>query len=200
MAFVYKQLEITDSDMVDPEDFNTNMRELANEYNGMLDRDNFKENEFGIDEIQKLAFTRVLSKTRRVARYAYGESTSFSDDILSIEYESPHDGMLICEWSGDVEFFAPPTKNNTAPTKAQILTIRLSVNGSEIGKVLRVSGARYRVPLYMVGAIPISPGRVVVNISAMTGSMEHASNKVTSIPTSYVQFHEQHLVAIHRRR
>ena len=60
MAFVYTQLEINDSDMVDPEDFNTNMRELANEYNGMLDRDNFKESEFGEEHIQRLAFTRVL--------------------------------------------------------------------------------------------------------------------------------------------
>lgn len=61
MAFVYKQLTAADSDMVDPEDFNTNMRELAGEFNGMMDRDNFKEDQFGETEVARYSFTRVYS-------------------------------------------------------------------------------------------------------------------------------------------
>ena len=173
MAFVYNQNDIQNSDMVDPEDFNSNMRELAGEFNGKLDRDNFKENVFGPDQIASTAFNRVYSQVALNKWTLDAESTTFQNGLSYVEFESGYEGMLICEWSGSVYFKNPPSKDNTDPDNAQILTIHMMVNGSVVGRVFRVSGGRYRVPLYMVGAIPVSPGRIKVEVSAMTAEMEH---------------------------
>jgi hypothetical protein len=200
MAFVYKQLTAADSDMVDPEDFNTNMRELAGEFNGMLDRDNFKEDQFGETEVARYSFTRVYSHDTADGYTLDADTTSFQNGISYKEFEATFDGILICEWSGYVEFTNPKSPHNTAATTAQVLTIQMKVNGNIVGQVFRVSGGRYRVPLYMVGAIPVSPGRVIVEVSAMTGEMEHDKSKIRARPDADVLFYDRNLVVTHRRR
>ena len=198
MAHIHKQLTLQDNDIISPEDFNSDMRELAGEYNGMLDRDNFSEQSLRTADLAPESFTKIYT-FNNLNMSVSNETTSFQNGLMSFIFEAESDGVLICEFSGGVHFENPPSVSNQISDTCQILTLQMTVNGAVIGEILRTSGGSSKYCVYMVGAIPISPGRVIVSIRGMTADTEHSSSK-NVLASSVVKIPQNELVMIHRKR
>jgi hypothetical protein len=198
MAHIHKQIELQNGDIVDPEDFNLDMRELAGEYNGMLDRDNFQEHTFNFRDIQLNTFNRIYTHSHKDFKIT-NDTTSFQNGIMGFVFDAETDGTLICEWSGELIFPLPPSSSNLASPTAQFASLQMTVNGSVVAEINRVSGGSFRTAVYMVGAVPISPGRVTVLINGRTGVRGHQTAQVV-LAESHVESPKNELVLIHRKR
>jgi len=198
MAHIHKQLTIQNNDIIDPEDFNADMRELTGEFNGMLDRDNVKEQSIVTSDVEPNGFTRVYSFTFNDFKVE-NKTTSYQTALMSYSFESNHDGLLICEFSGEVHFENPPSASNSISATAQFLSLQMTINGLVVGEVFKTSAGSFRHPVYMVGAFPISPGRVTVAINGRTADSGHTDQKL-NVASSNVNIPSNELVMIHRKR
>ena len=75
----------------------------------------------------------------------------------------------------------------------------MTVNGNIVAEINKATGGTYKHPIYMVGAIPISPGRIAVSINGRTADIGHATRKI-NIASSEVLVPYNELVLIHRIR
>ena len=203
MAHIHKQLELQNGDIIDAEDFNADIRELAGEFNGMLDRDNFKDFTFNFRDIAPNTFTKIYSHQKLKAQNdelkIENKTTSMQTGLMVFTFETNHDGMLICEWSGSIHFKNPPSASNSGSTTCQYATLQMTVNGNIVAEINKTTGGSFKHPVYMVGAIPISPGRIVVSINGRTADIGHTTRKI-NIASSEVLVPYNEVVLIHRKR
>ena len=90
--------------------------------------------------------------------------------INRIEFNSQYDGVVICEWSGNWEFGA--VENNITSVNANIISIRIIVNGIEVCEIYRSSDWAIEDCGYGCGAIPFPAGIVRIEAEAKIQNMQ----------------------------
>ena len=221
MAYKHRQVKPQTGDIIAPEDFNANNREYVEEFNGMLDRDNFDENIFTTKEIKQNAFNKFYSyrarlpfrsdTTRRFVLEGIKtmwETQDLNDTYLSkVEFEAKTDGVLICEWHGNWEFTESPTSDEGPYTeKPQVVSFRMLANGNEIAKSFRNIDAPEKNSAAMFGCYQVPAGSVKVVVQARTyridGSkiVEARDNVTSSAKPRGCTINERELIVNFRKR
>jgi len=163
MAFRYRQNTPQTGDIVDPEDWNENVREMISEFNGHLDRDNIAEQAITTTMCNANIFHTVRSDF--TDRQVLSRKTQDYVVINRIEFNSQYDGVVICEWSGNWEF--SDVKNAiTGSTDANIISIRIIVNGIEACEIFRSPDWATKDCGYVSGALSYPAGIVRIEAEA----------------------------------
>ena len=165
MAFRYRQITPQTGDFINPNDWNVNVREFTNEFNGHLDRDNLPEKGIGTASIKANAFHEVFSSSE-ISEFTLEDDESRFTQLQIIEFETHQQGILMCEWSGHWEF-EKPQEDLTDPI-LQRLDFRIRVNGFGVCNLMGELNYKAKSNGYMVGAIPIESGMVRVEVEVKT--------------------------------
>jgi len=183
MAYRHRQIRPETGDIISPEDLNANNREYVEEFNGMLDRDNFDENIFTTKEIKRNAFNKFYSfradmpfKQDTSSFFILnGTNTSWhyqdTNDVYvsMVEFEAHTDGVLICEWHANWELENAKTKDQgLAADDPQVVSFRMLANGTVIAKSFRNIDAPSFNGTAMYGCFQCPAGPVKVLIQART--------------------------------
>ena len=221
MAYKYRQIKPQTGDIVSPEDFNVNNREYVEEFNGMLDRDNFDKSIFTTKEIKQNAFNKFYSyramlpfKSDSNKQFVLDgirtiwETQDASDTYVSkVEFEAKTDGVLICEWHGNWEFEVSPTSDDGPyAQKPQVISFRMLANGSEIAKSFRNIDAPEKNSGAMFGCYQAPAGNITVIVQARTyridGSKitEAMDNATSTVNNRGCFINERELIVNFRKR
>ena len=221
MAYKHRQVKPRTGDIISPEDFNANNREYVEEFNGMLDRDNFDESIFTNKEIKQNAFNKFYSyrgmlpfksDTTKlfvlVGIKTLWETQDINDTYIGkVEFEAKTDGVLICEWHGNWEFEESPTSDlGPYAEKPQVISFRMLANGNEIARSFRNVDAPEKNSVAMFGCYQAPAGNVKVIIQARTyridgSKMVEASDNVTlGAKTRGCTISERELIVNFRKR
>lgn len=206
MAWKNRQRRVNDSDMIDSEDWNENMREFANEFNGFLDRDNVGEQEIDSSHVGDYAFNRIFDRSTPAEFTLTGSSGRFEGSLVSKQVNLNYNGMLICELSGCFQFSNPLSHQDFYPSLGyQMVTVRLLVDGEEVGRAHSISEFSQRHCFYICGALPVEAGFHKITTEARTVVAENRHGGRQTI-ASYdgnlrsVSFGLRELVLTYRRR
>jgi|TARA_R100000081_G_C4819821_1_gene178563 hypothetical protein len=165
MAFRYRQITPQTGDFINPDDWNVNVREFTNEFNGHLDRDNLPEKCITTTSIKAEAFHKVLSKRGHGFTLEYDQSRYTEVQVL--EFETQHQGILMCDWSGNWDF-GIALEELEVEQFVQDFDVRITVNGTEISRIVQENNLKKSSNGYMVGAFPVEAGFVTVQVEART--------------------------------
>ena len=166
MAFRYRQITPQTGDFINPDDWNVNVREFTNEFNGHLDRDNLPELGISSASIKPKAFHEVFSDSQTTDFTVEEDQTRFID-LQVIEFEIKQQGLLVCEWSGTWEFILPELDLH-AVAGVQKVDYKISVNGFDICTLFHNNNLQTKSNGYMVGALPIEAGFVRIAVEVRT--------------------------------
>ena len=97
MAFRYRQRYFATDDALNIDDWNHNMKELAEEFNGYLDRDNFPNGSFGQAQIVDNAFNKVHYTTDASLTIDM-TTTSWQSGSISDDIDCKFDCLLLIEF------------------------------------------------------------------------------------------------------
>lgn len=165
MAFRYRQITPQTLDLINPDDWNVNVREYTNEFNGHLDRDNLPEKGITTASIKAEAFHIVKSDFSITNEIITPTQTRFQEFQI-IEFETQHQGIVTCEWSGSWVY--ENTTQTLTATTVQKTDYRILVNGTEVSRIPRDNNLKKRSTGYMVGSLPVEAGMVKVTVEALT--------------------------------
>ena len=165
MAFRYRQITPQSGDLINPDDWNVNVREFTNEFNGHLDRDNLPEKGITTASIKPEAF-HIVQNNLATTNYTILKTQTRFKEIQIIEFETQHQGLVVCEWSGSWEYETIKTSLHTG--EEQELDYRILVNGTEVTRIRRDNNLKRNSSGYMVGATPVEAGYVRVTVEAKT--------------------------------
>lgn len=207
MTMRYRQTYPRVDESLDVRDWNNNMREIASEFNGYLDRDNVPQNvidlsmtEFGaFNKVHADAYDAAINNVSLDPDTTAWQSDDGTDNIGQLTLLVPCDSLLICEFSGYVE---------TSGTLAdEFVRFRISVDG-ETAAVNGFSVMHFltKQPLSIAGAVPVLAGTRVVKVEAQLGKIDTAiarnclqmQTRAGTAITATVKARE--LVVIERRR
>ena len=186
MAFRYRQITPQAGDIINPDDWNVNVREYTNEFNGHLDRDNLPEKAITTSSIKADAFHQVESKLDMTAKTIQGTQTRFKE-IQVIEFESQYQGIVMCEWSGNWLYELIVT--TLTSSEVQDTDFRILVNGTEITRIRRDNNLKKSSSGYTVGALPVEAGMIRVSVEVKTNG--RTTNSVTYPTESGTYFVEK---------
>jgi hypothetical protein len=195
-------------DVLDPSQWVEDNNELASEFNGYLDRDNFARNDIAQTEITANAFTEVEAFSVTVAPYSPDKTTvswqgglsSDADGIFGEDIECDVDCLLVCElcftweWDKDLTEYSmtgegPESSTNIFVSKSTVDTaqFRITVDGVEVARSGLFEDMHHRYGTYLVGSkvIPAGVHRVAVECALMRrrweGLRQGGSNTYTII-------------------
>ena len=210
MAWKHRKRRANDSDIIDPDDWNEDARNFADEMNGFLDRDNISERELGHSHVADGSFNSVVNKRKFGENNWFtlsGESTRYEGSLASYTLNATDNGMLICEFSGELGFTNPATRNyiKGIANYKQMVDIRLLVDGESICLAPSISEFSYHQPFYLCGAIPIEAGFHHITVEARTAMAldEHGGTQMVASFNSNsrcVTFGNRELLITFRRR
>ena len=202
MAFKYRQITPQRLDLINPDDWNVNVREYTNEFNGHLDRDNLPEKGITTDSIKSEAFHIVKSDLSTTIEYVE-KTQSYFKEIQIIEFETQHQGIVMCEWSSYWTYeYSEGDLGNTSPQRA---FFRIVVNGTEISQIQKDSNLKKSSVGYMAGALPVEAGIVKGAVEVMTDNVTTFNTAqgfpydVTSHATGLVAVFDRSLVVVLRK-
>ena len=170
MAFRYRQITPQTGDFINPDDWNVNVREFTNEFNGHLDRDNLPEKGITTASIKAAAFHQVHSVASG-ADFVLEKDQSRFIELQILEFETQHQGIVMCDWSGYWEF-EEIQRDLQNSDLIQRLDIRMLVNGSEVSRIRTETNLKRTSSGYMVGALPVEAGMVKVTVEVKTTNEE----------------------------
>jgi hypothetical protein len=106
MTWRYRQLYPENADILDPDDWNQNHKELAEEHNGYYDRDNLPAFQIGTSRTVDGAFTKIhmdahsdeFTVSGDTIEWQSNEAMGGVDIIGVLEFSAPEDCTLICEF------------------------------------------------------------------------------------------------------
>jgi hypothetical protein len=162
MAFRYRQITPQTGDFINPDDWNVNVREFTNEFNGHLDRDNLPEKGITTASIKAAAFHQVHSVASG-ADFVLEKDQSRFIELQILEFETQHQGIVMCDWSGYWEFEEIQLDLQSG-IDVQTLDIRLMINGNEVSRIRTETNLKRTSSGYMVGALPVEAGMVKVTV------------------------------------
>jgi hypothetical protein len=202
MAFRYRQLYPGTGDVLDTRDWNLNHKELAEEFNGYLDRDNLPEAVITTPMVVENTFVKVHgdSEDDDVGTWVSldvgtigWQTEDGTNEIGSAEFFSPSDCLLICDFSATFH-----TVNNW---REDFIRFRITVDGDVVGLNGPQSMSHVSMSMYVNGAVPVLAGFHIVKAEAQIGAIDGLSQgyrKVDVVTNAYVGARE--LVVIERRR
>tara|TARA_S200002703_G_scaffold154445_1_gene157230 strand:- start:2650 stop:3252 length:603 start_codon:yes stop_codon:yes gene_type:complete len=196
MAFKYRQITPQSGDLINPDDWNVNVREYTNEFNGHLDRDNLPEKGITSASIKANSFHQVHSDASGEFVILEKDQSRFKQ-IQIIEFETQHQGIVTCEWSG-YWIFETIQANLQSTSNIQKLDYRMLVNGTEVSRISTETNLRKMGSGYMVGALPVEAGIVRVTIEAKTTKATFVVNldNVEYPAEGFVQIENRELIAV----
>lgn len=174
MAWKYLKQDLQAGDVLDPGDWNNNVREFVEEINGAFDRDNLPPNSIVVgEEVSSETFNEVV-----VVHTTFGghtldkDSQSFQRIQASNKSVSTSEEMLICEASIQIDTADPGSKASSTNDidngyihvdQKTILDwcqydLIMTLNGLEIAYAGPFTAFQRRQPIYMCGASPVEAG------------------------------------------
>ena len=199
MAFKFREHIFEDNDFVDPLEINRNFNELAGEFNGKLDRDNFPEAVFTTDYVASETFNKFYT-SKALTDYSLTDySLSWQSGFSDVSFDATHDGIVVCYWSGWWDWSSTVLYDYepSAGAKTPFIRYRMKVNGILIAGEAFSSAARGAATVQLVGSFPVTPGVVRVSVESRNGKID-TTGKVTvgSPPT----LKHRELIVHYRRR
>lgn len=185
-AWRYKQEWFEDGDVTRPEDWLDNVSEIANEFNGYLDSDNFRELSLGMEYVKQKAFNSFLTYSEfRPWDFDYGfpgwtaRSGSESDDLATVKGEVANDALYIidfgCRWhwarlAVSESYLKKGKKWNQFGDRIHrnwhhvhtCVRFRLVANNTVVAESGWSSNTMVNSSLHLTAAIPLPAGSVVV--------------------------------------
>ena len=185
MAWKIRQARANSGDLVDPEDWNENVREFGNEYNGFLDRDNVGVQQINKSHLNKFAMNRVYSNQMNDTFELTGSSTKYYGSLASHNITISTNGYI-------------------DRLGLQAVNVRIKINNNEIARCHSIiESSKYRT-IYCCGALPVEAGQYLIETEARTylqgqsyGDQIVKASDGTSRP---VFFHRRELLITNRRR
>lgn len=216
MAWKIRQARANSGDLVDPEDWNENVREFGNEYNGFLDRDNVGVQQINKSHLNKFAMNRVYSNQMNDTFELTGSSTKYYGSLASHNITISTNGVFIVEFTAqlgfanslmdhaDLDFNTYVTNGYIDRLGLQAVNVRIKINNNEIARCHSIiESSKYRT-IYCCGALPVEAGQYLIETEARTylqgqsyGDQIVKASDGTSRP---VFFHRRELLITNRRR
>ena len=180
MAFRYRQVFFEDGDIISPKDWNRNIAEYTQEFNGYLDRDNLPSSGVTSAMIKDEACNSVHSFSSTTDTTITGDigvwqSTDGTTKFSEVSFTLDSDAMLILEWSGTWEWSHSFQLSSGATAYRGIsvtgasddyVEYRILVDGIEVCRLPKSVFPRVCDSAYMVGAIPVAGGNHTVTVQA----------------------------------
>mgnify|MGYP003112676446 CR=1 FL=1 len=176
MAWKYIQQDLQSGDILDPGDWNNNVREFIQEINGAFDRDNLPPAGIVVgEEVDSEVFNELSISSLGVAFQRLDKDTQSHQRIqVSNQLVSTSEEMLICEASIQVDTADPtptnPPMGGTTFDDGYIhrdmktvldwcqYDLIMTLNGIEIAYAGPFTAYQRRQPVYMCGAAPVEAG------------------------------------------
>lgn len=173
MAWKYIQQDLQAGDILDPGDWNNNVREFIQEINGAFDRDNLPPSAIVVGEEVESEVFNELSISRLTGGVQLLDKDTQSNQRIQVANKSvsTSEEMLICEASIQVDTSVPElTMQGTTfddgyihrDTKTILdwcqYDLIMTLNGLEICYAGPFTAYQRRQPIYMCGAAPVEAG------------------------------------------
>mgnify|MGYP003633309286 FL=1 len=179
MAWRYIQRDLQAGDILDPEDWNENVREYLEEINGALDRDNLPTASVVVgNEVDSTVFNEISASFLSEINQPLDVDTQAHQKIkTSNNVTSSSDELLICETSIQFDTAAAAAYGGAnyedGYVDADQGTLRdwlqydfiMTVDGFEIAYAGPFTAFHKRQCIYMCGALPVEAGSHVVECS-----------------------------------
>tara|TARA_R100001594_G_scaffold122631_1_gene158831 strand:- start:22293 stop:22946 length:654 start_codon:yes stop_codon:yes gene_type:complete len=193
MAWRYIQRDFQAGDILDPEDWNQNVREYIEEINGALDRDNIPTASVVVgEEVASEAFNAFVSDGLDSTQQLEMDTTSFQDIDMTVNLTAVSDELLICETSIQFDTADPTqtyngTNYNNGYVKFTTGTLRdwlryefiMTLDGYQIAYAGPFTAYHKRQPVYMVGALPVEAGAHAVRCAVRLFAAKDGGDTVT---------------------
>jgi hypothetical protein len=188
MGFKYKKFEVRTGEVVEPTRIRENMRTLAHEINGNLDRENLPEKCIDSNIIAYETFNDLKTTA------AFGSSNDFSmegngiqfEEVMSLTLDVPVDAVVLAHFGCYFTWVGDNAKLNTLvsglgtnwttkdwfpyadyfDTQEHFADFRLLINGEDVCKTFSYPFLRQSQSTYMTGALQVSAGQVKVSVEA----------------------------------
>lgn len=205
-------------DVLDPTQWVEDNNELASEFNGYLDRDNFARNDIAQTEITANAFTEVES---------FPSTTSFTPDqstltwqggagnnasgVFQSEITCSVDCLLVCEvnltwtWANGGTW----SKAGTGPTASpwtlstfatDCIQFRVVVDGVEVARSGFFDDTHQKYGTYLVGATVVTAGVHIVSVECAVGRRRWEGLRQEGANTYDVAIANRNLVVTQEKR
>jgi hypothetical protein len=216
MAWRYIQRDLQAGDILDPEDWNENVREYLEEINGALDRDNLPAASVVVgSEVGSAVFNEISASFLQETYQALDVDTQAHQKIkTSNNVTSSSDELLICETSiqfdtaayssyggGNYEGGYVDADQGTLRDWLQYDFI-MTVDGFEIAYAGPFTAFHKRQCIYMCGALPVEAGSHVVECSVRLYVDKDGGDTVTWYATaqSFSPRIEEAILLVNRRK
>ena len=216
MAWRYIQRDLQAGDILDPEDWNENVREYLEEINGALDRDNLPAASVVVgSEVGSAVFNEISASFLQETYQALDVDTQAHQKIkTSNNVTSSSDELLICETSIQFDTAAAAAYGGAnyedGYVDADQGTLRdwlqydfiMTVDGFEIAYAGPFTAFHKRQCIYMCGALPVEAGSHVVECSVRLYVDKDGGDTVTWYATaqSFSPRIEEAILLVNRRK
>ena len=199
MAFRYRQRYFATDDALNIDDWNHNMKELAEEFNGYLDRDNFPNGSFGQAQIVDNAFNKVHYTSSGTTWTPDPNTTSWQHDdgsgnlLLEQDIDCAVDCLLLIElgaeslWSGTIN-------------DGNVMRHKVAVDGVTVAESGWVSQRHLRGSIWIAGALPVGAGPHKIEHYASTALQFQLPTIGMKVTTGTPTVGDRQLLIIERRR
>jgi hypothetical protein len=191
MAYRYRILAPSDGDVLNVDDWILNNAELADEFNGYLDRDNLPADGVTVGRTSAGTFYALHSDAYNTSSIVTIDSETVewvsddgTDSIGTLSIDCPTDCLLKCYWSGWFEIIYSADKG--------CVRTRITVDGyvvaesgwQAIGGDGSGNGRTGSSP-YICGAIPVTAGPHTITVQVQAGIPGVATDEEYDSDTSY---------------
>lgn len=186
MTHRHRQDYIENGAIASPDPWNRNQREFAAEHNGMLDRDNLPKVAVDYGRMQDNCCNRLESDnyddsagdSSVINGYTTEWQKGDTNVLGNVEFFAEDDGDLVVEFGGYAVF--------SSASYIHVGQFRVVVNGEEVAISGYLSSRRVYDDVYLVGAIPVSAGNVVVEVEGryVAAEQEDGEEQPTVRPVS----------------
>lgn len=188
MGFKYKKFEVRDGEVIEPTRIRENMRTLAHEFNGSLDRENLPIEGVSSDMINFNTFNFIKNSVSTSNFSTENQANTFVE-LISEEINVPVDSIIVAHfgtfWEWElaqdsagayiIDTVAGVTvstnwlnhyfdKNHYDDTQEHFLDFRLRINGEDVCNAPRYPFMRQKQSTYMTGTLITVAGLVKVSV------------------------------------
>tara|TARA_R110002020_G_scaffold425355_1_gene634749 strand:- start:621 stop:1277 length:657 start_codon:yes stop_codon:yes gene_type:complete len=194
MAWRYIQRDLQAGDILDPEDWNENVREYLEEINGAIDRDNIPAASVIVgEEVDSTVFNEISASYLSVPHQLLDTDTQAQQKIsMSNNVSSSSDELLICETSLQFDTADPSAvyaggNYEDGYVKGSVGTLRdwiqydfiMTVDGFEVAYAGPYTAFHKRQCVHMVGALPVEAGGHIVECFVRLYADKNGGDSVT---------------------
>jgi hypothetical protein len=187
MAWKYREIEIEDGDVLDPQDWNQNIGAYTEEINGFIDRDNLRENQINVFtevEVRRALFDveAAVSVTVQTLNLRHQGWQQVENLALSIVAES--DELFIAEcglqlqhdvYHGPVSEIAPDDPVSGYFIDNLFIEAMMTIDGFEVAYGGPLTAYYTHLNFALMGALPVTAGAHEVRVYVRLGREEYLS-------------------------